>query len=53
LYTYFFDLINKSNISASDFAHLQNIAFILKAHLIANVVTIMETQDIIFGEIDR
>jgi NADH:ubiquinone oxidoreductase subunit D len=35
------------------FAHLQALNHMSKGHLIADVVTIIGTQDIVFGEIDR
>ena len=38
---------------APGFAHLQSLDFMSKNHLIADVVTIIGTQDIVFGEIDR
>jgi NADH:ubiquinone oxidoreductase subunit D len=40
-------------IRAPGFAHLQGLDFMSKGHLIADVVTIIGTQDIVFGEIDR
>jgi NADH dehydrogenase (ubiquinone) Fe-S protein 2 len=33
--------------------HLQGIDFMAKGHLLADVVTIIGTQDVVFGEIDR
>lgn len=33
--------------------HLQGIDFMAKKHLLADVVTIIGTQDVVFGEIDR
>ena len=33
--------------------HLQGLDFMTKKHMIADVVTIIGTQDIVFGEIDR
>lgn len=33
--------------------HLQGIQFMSKNHLLADVVTIIGTQDIVFGEVDR
>jgi NADH:ubiquinone oxidoreductase subunit D len=32
---------------------LQGINFMAKNHLIADIVTIIGTQDIVFGEVDR
>jgi NADH-quinone oxidoreductase subunit D len=43
----------RCKIKASGFAHLQALDFMCKGHLIADVVTIIGTQDIVFGEIDR
>ena len=49
---------NKSNpyrckIKAPGFNHLQGLNFMSQNHLIADLVTIIGTQDIVFGEIDR
>jgi len=43
----------RCKIKAPGFAHLQALNFMAKGHLIADVVTIIGTQDIVFGEIDR
>jgi NADH-quinone oxidoreductase subunit D len=43
----------RCKIRAPGFAHLQGINYIAKGHLIADVVTIIGTLDIVFGEIDR
>jgi NADH dehydrogenase (ubiquinone) Fe-S protein 2 len=43
----------RCKIKAPGFAHLQALDFMAKGHLIADVVTIIGTQDIVFGEIDR
>jgi NADH:ubiquinone oxidoreductase subunit D len=43
----------RCKIRSPGFAHLQIINFISKGHLIADVVTIIGTLDIVFGEIDR
>lgn len=40
-------------IRAPGFAHLQGIDFMSKNHMLADVVTIIGTQDIVFGEVDR
>jgi NADH dehydrogenase (ubiquinone) Fe-S protein 2 len=40
-------------IRAPGFAHLQGLDLMSKGHLISDVVTIIGTQDIVFGEIDR
>jgi NADH-quinone oxidoreductase subunit D len=43
----------RCKIKAPGFAHLQALDEMSKNHLIADVVTIIGTQDIVFGEIDR
>jgi NADH:ubiquinone oxidoreductase subunit D len=43
----------RCKIKAPGFAHLQALNHMSKGHLIADVVTIIGTQDIVFGEIDR
>lgn len=43
----------RCKIRSPGFAHLQAIDFLAKGHLIADVVTIIGTQDIVFGEVDR
>ena len=43
----------RCKIKAPGFAHLQGLDFMAKKHLIADVVTIIGTQDIVFGEVDR
>lgn len=43
----------RCKIRAPGFAHLQALEFMGKGHLLADVVTIIGTQDIVFGEIDR
>jgi len=40
-------------IRAPGFAHLQGIDFMSRGHFLADVVTIIGTQDIVFGEVDR
>ncbi|MDC0857612.1 NADH-quinone oxidoreductase subunit D [Rickettsiales bacterium] len=40
-------------IRAPGFAHLQGIDFMTKGHMIADVVTVISTMDVVFGEIDR
>jgi len=55
----FFLLANGTNkpyrcrIKAPGFFHLQALDFMSKGHLIADIVTIIGTQDIVFGEVDR
>jgi NADH dehydrogenase (ubiquinone) Fe-S protein 2 len=43
----------RCKIKASGFAHLQGLNMMAQGHMIADVVTIIGTQDIVFGEIDR
>lgn len=43
----------RCKIKAPGFGHLQALNFMVKGHMIADVVTIIGTQDIVFGEIDR
>ena len=43
----------RCKIRAPGFAHLQSLDFMTKGHLLADVVAIIGTQDIVFGEIDR
>jgi NADH dehydrogenase I D subunit len=43
----------RCKIKAPGFNHLQSLNFMAKGHMIADVVTIIGTQDIVFGEIDR
>ena len=43
----------RCKIKAPGFAHLQALDHMSKGHMIADVVTIIGTQDIVFGEVDR
>lgn len=43
----------RCKIKAPGFSHLQGLDFMAKNHYIADVVTIIGTQDIVFGEVDR
>ena len=43
----------RCKIKAPGFNHLQALNFMSKGHMIADVVTIIGTQDIVFGEVDR
>jgi len=43
----------RCKIKAPGFSHLQGLDFMTKGHLLADVVTVIGTQDIVFGEIDR
>ncbi len=43
----------RCRIKAPGFAHLQGLDFMAKGHLMADIVAIIATLDIVFGEIDR
>ena len=43
----------RCKIKAPGFSHLQSLNVMVTNHMIADVVTIIGTQDIVFGEIDR
>jgi len=43
----------RCRIKAPGFLHLQGLDFMTKGHMIADVVTMIGTQDIVFGEVDR
>lgn len=43
----------RCKIRAPGFVHLQALDFMSKNHMLADVVTIIGTQDIVFGEVDR
>jgi NADH dehydrogenase (ubiquinone) Fe-S protein 2 len=43
----------RCRIKAPGFLHLQALDFMSRGHLIADLVTIIGTQDIVFGEVDR
>ncbi len=43
----------RCHIKAPGFIHLQGLNFLAKKHMIADVVTIIGTLDIVFGEVDR
>jgi NADH dehydrogenase (ubiquinone) Fe-S protein 2 len=43
----------RCRIKAPGFLHLQGLDFMTKNFLLADLVTIIGTQDIVFGEIDR
>ena len=43
----------RCKIKSPGFNHLQALNFMCKGHIVADVVTIIGTQDIVFGEIDR
>lgn len=43
----------RCRIKAPGFLHLQALDYMARGHMIADVVTIIGTQDIVFGEVDR
>ena len=43
----------RCKIKAPGFTHLQTLNFLTAGHMIADVVTIIGTLDIVFGEVDR
>jgi len=43
----------RCKINAPGFTHLQSLNFMTKNHLLADVVAMIGTQDIVFGEVDR
>jgi len=43
----------RCHMKAPGFVHLQGLPFMTQGHLIADVVTVIGTQDIVFGEVDR
>eukprot|EP00003_Mantamonas_plastica_P016683 TRINITY_DN2784_c0_g1_i1.p1 TRINITY_DN2784_c0_g1~~TRINITY_DN2784_c0_g1_i1.p1 ORF type:complete len:400 (-),score=-136.51 TRINITY_DN2784_c0_g1_i1:313-1512(-) len=43
----------RCKIKAPGFSHLQGLDFMCKGHMIADAVTMIGTQDIVFGEVDR
>jgi NADH dehydrogenase (ubiquinone) Fe-S protein 2 len=43
----------RCKIKAPGFAHLQGLDKMTKGHMLADLVTVIGTQDIVFGEVDR
>lgn len=43
----------RCKIKAPGFLHLQALDFMVRGHMIADLVTVIGTQDIVFGEVDR
>jgi len=43
----------RCKIKSPGFAHLQSLDFMTKDHMLADIVTVIGTQDIVFGDIDR
>ncbi len=44
---------HRCRLRTPGFAHLQGLEFMVKGNLLADVVTVISTQDIVFGEVDR
>jgi len=44
---------NRCRIKAPGFAHLQGLDFMTRGHLLADVVSVISSLDVVFGEIDR
>jgi NADH-quinone oxidoreductase subunit D len=44
---------HRCRLRAPGFAHLQALEPMVKGHMLADVVTVISTQDIVFGEVDR
>lgn len=45
--------VYRAKIKAPGLLHLQGLDFMVRNHLMADVVTVIGTQDIVFGEVDR
>jgi len=43
----------RMKVRASGFAHLEAMDYMCRGHMLADVVTILGSQDIVFGEVDR
>tara|TARA_B100000780_G_C21093219_1_gene440665 strand:+ start:807 stop:1190 length:384 start_codon:yes stop_codon:yes gene_type:complete len=43
----------RCKIKSPDYCHLQGLDFISRGHMIADVVTLIGTMDVVFGSIDR
>lgn len=43
----------RCRIKAPGFLHLQSIDWMSRSHMLTDIVTILGTQDIVFGEVDR
>jgi NADH-quinone oxidoreductase subunit D len=46
-------MLYRCKIKTLGFGHLQTLNKMSKGHIIWGVVTIIDTQDIVFGEVDR
>jgi NADH:ubiquinone oxidoreductase subunit D len=47
------NMATRCKIKAPGFYHLQSLDYMSQNHMIADLVTIIGTQDIVFGEVDR
>ncbi len=43
----------RCKVRAPGFMHLQSLGYLTKGHMIADLVTVIGTLDIVFGEVDR
>jgi NADH-quinone oxidoreductase subunit D len=43
----------RMKVRAPGFAHIESMDYMCRGHMLADVVTILGTQDIVFGEVDR
>lgn len=43
----------RMKVRAPGFAHIESLDYMCRGHMLADVVTILGTQDIVFGEVDR
>ena len=43
----------RCRIKAPGFAHIQALDFLTRGHLVSDVVTVISSLDLVFGEIDR
>jgi len=44
---------HRMKVRAPGFAHVQSLDYMTRGHMIADIVAILGTQDIVFGEVDR
>jgi NADH:ubiquinone oxidoreductase subunit D len=49
----FFNKPHRCKIRPPGFFHLQGLNLMCKGHFLADAVTVIGTQDIVFGEVDR
>jgi NADH-quinone oxidoreductase subunit D len=43
----------RMKVRAPGFAHIEALDYMVRGHMIGDVVAIIGTQDIVFGEVDR